>query len=105
WRQASIDRLVHYIDESKRTDAPPLDAKLESTLRGFGVPLSAEDLKTIARFHERFMDAGLSLQFQSAGRPPQWNYPTYRGLLLDTDATGRHGNFLASEDGFQFVKD
>jgi hypothetical protein len=26
-------------------------------------------------------------------------------MLLDTDGTGRHGNFLASEDGFQFVKD
>src|SRR5262249_4963051 len=47
---------------------------------------------------------GLSLRFQSAGRAPQSYYPTYRDMLLDVDAAGRHGNYLASEDAFQFVK-
>jgi len=47
---------------------------------------------------------GLSLRFQSAGRPPQWNYPTYRDLLTDSDSTGRRGSFLATEDAYQFVR-
>jgi hypothetical protein len=31
-------------------------------------------------------------------------YPTYRDLLLETDASGNQVNYLASEDSFQFVK-
>ena len=104
WRAATIDRLVKYIDEAKLADAGALRAKVARALRETGVPLSERDLKTIAAFHDRFTAGGLALQFQSAGRPPQWNYPTYRDLLVDTDTSGKQSNFLASEDGFQFVK-
>jgi hypothetical protein len=81
-----------------------LRARLTTTLRSFGVPLSAQDLATVDRFHRRFIGAGLDLQFQSTGRPPQSGYPTLRQLLLATDDEGRPGNYLASEEGFQFVK-
>ena len=66
--------------------------------------LSAPELETIVRFHRRFGEAELDLLFQSAGRAPQPYNPTYRQLLLRTDGTGRQGNYLATEDGFQFVK-
>jgi hypothetical protein len=106
WRDSPIDRLVQYINR------PALDAKslgstrlrLERVVKGFGVPLSAEDLETMARFHGRFIDGGLALQFQSAGRPPQSYYPTYENLLLETDGAGRQRNYLASEESFQFIK-
>jgi hypothetical protein len=78
WRAATIERLVGYVDEARPGDAAALRARLEPTIRGFGVPLSSEDLRTIAGFHQRFIEAGPSLQFHSAGRPPQSNYPTYR---------------------------
>jgi hypothetical protein len=105
WRGASVDRLVKYIDEQKGTADAALRKRLDEAIHGFGIPLTAEDVKTITDFHERFMSAGLSLQFQSAGRPPRGYYPTYRELLLDKDAAGRQSNFLASEDAFAFVKD
>jgi hypothetical protein len=106
WRDSSIDRLAQYINR------PPLDVRsldsprlrLESVIKGFGVPLSAEDLVTISRFHRRFTEGGLALQFESAGRPPQSYYPTYGDLLLETDGAGRQRNYLASEESFQFVK-
>ncbi len=63
-----------------------------------------QDLQTIDRFHGRFGEAGLDLLFQSAGRAPQAYNPTYRQLLVETDDTGRPGNYLATEDGFQFLK-
>ena len=68
------------------------------------MPLSAKDLATIDRFHAVFADAGLSLQFQSFGRPPRSYYPTYRELILETDRNGRKLSYLASEDDFQFVR-
>jgi hypothetical protein len=105
WRGATIDRLVAQVEKAARSDRPALRARLEQALRGTGVPLSAADLGKIAGFHQRFIDAGPSLRFESTGRPPQGYYPTYRDMLVDKDPTGRQSNFLASEDAFQFVKD
>ena len=104
WRTASIERLLKHVDESGRADAVALRARVDRAVRDCGVPLSREDLETVARFHGRFVAAGTALQFQSVGRPPQSNYPTYRDLLADTDASGRQSNFLASEEAFQFVR-
>ncbi len=106
WRAAPIARIVEYIDKS---DAEPksvgaLRLRLDRVVKGFGVPLTTEDLTKIERFHQRFVDSGLELQFQSFNRPAQMYYPTYRDLLLATDHTGRQGNYLASEEAFQFVK-
>ena len=105
WKTAGVDRLAEYVTGAPRADAPTLHARLDRVTRSFGVPLSADDLKTIAGFHQRFMDAGLALRFQSAGRPPQWNYPTYGDMLVDRDGSGRQAHFLATEDGYQFLRD
>jgi hypothetical protein len=105
WRQAPVDKLAAYVQDAPRADAPPLQARIDRVVRSFGVPLSDADLQTIAAFRRRFAEAGLSLRFQSTGRPPQWDYPTYADLLVDRDAAGRQAHFLASEDGYQFVRD
>jgi hypothetical protein len=112
WRTASVDKLTAYIDgppsllrsfgEAGGVDA--LRSRVSEEVARAGVPLSAEDRATIDRFHRRFIDEGLSLKFQSTGRPPQSYNPTYRDLLRDTDESGRQSNYLASEDAFQFVK-
>jgi hypothetical protein len=107
WQQKSVQELAAYIDGAKVPAAAALDgrrAKISERIKTFGIELSAADFQTIDRFHRRFGEAGLGLLFQSTGRAPQFYYPTYRQLLLTTDPTGRHGNFLASEDGFQFLK-
>jgi len=106
WRESPIARLAEYVNR------PPLDSKsidavksrLEVVIKGFGVPLSPDDLLTIDRFHRRFIESGVDLQFQSAGRMPQPYYPTYKELLLETDPKGNQRNYLASEEAFQFVK-
>ena len=106
WKQAPIDRLIGYFDKTAAsTDAVAARRqRIEDALRRTGVPLSPEDLQTIAAFHRRFIEDGLSLRFNSTGRPPQLYYPTYRDLLLETDAAGNQANFLAAEESFQFVK-
>jgi hypothetical protein len=105
WRDAPVDRLIAYIDGSP---APPaitaLRKRLDEAIARTGVPLSSEDRATIDRFHRRFVADGLSLRFESTGRPPQSYNPTYRDLLRDTDESGRQAGFLASEEAFQFVK-
>ncbi len=106
WRQSSVAQLADYIKRTppEATSVNDLRTRLDRVVNGFGVPLTPDELATIDRFHRRFIDRGLDLQFQSTGRLPQFYYPTYEELLLETDGKGRQGNYLASEDAFQFIK-
>jgi hypothetical protein len=106
WRTRDIGSIVNYIDQAPADDPrlAELTRVVLSRIRSFGVPLSAGDVATISRFHDRFIAAGLSLQFNTLGRVPQWHYPTLRDLVLADDGAGRQANYLASESAFQFVK-
>jgi hypothetical protein len=106
WRSAPIDRVVAQAEVAalEARGVLALRRRVEDALGKVGVPLSQEDLSTIDRFHRRFIEGGLGLRFQSTGRPPQSHYPTFRDLLLATDAFGERSNYLASEDSFQFIK-
>jgi len=107
WREASLERVVGYIDEAQPEGADAarqLDRRMHDAIAGFGVPLTDADYATIQRFHHTFVTGGLSLKFESRGRPPQRAYPTLRDLIVATDRAGRSWNFLASEKDFQFVK-
>ena len=107
WRSAPIDRLVGYMERTAPHGdkaAAALAARIDAALQRTGVALSAADVATIHRFHARFVDEGPGLRFTSLGRPPQYHYPTYKELLLETDAEGSQANYLASENAFQFVR-
>jgi hypothetical protein len=106
WRDASLERIVAYVDEAKPSPdlVQRLDRRLHGAIAAFGVPLTAGDFDTIERFHHTFISAGLSLRFESRGRPPRSAYPTLRDLMLATDRAGRAWNYLASERDFQFVR-
>jgi len=104
WHAKTIEELTTYIDSASAASVAAVRSRVTERIRGFGVALSEQDLLTIDRFHRRFIEEGLNLQFHSTGRPPQSYYPTYRQLLLETDLDGRRSNYLASEAGFQFVK-
>jgi hypothetical protein len=87
-----------------QTAVTEFERQLAPVLAGFGVKLSAADLRTIDRFHRAFIDDGLGLQFHSFGRVPQVYYPTFRDLLVATDARGKLWNYLAAENDFQLLK-
>jgi hypothetical protein len=108
WDKQSIEAIVKHIDAAKPIGEDAVRAlreRLTTVVAGFGVPLTDGDRQTIDRFHRRFIQAGLSLQFNTTGRAPQYGYPTYRDLLLEVDRMGTQRSFIASEGEFQFVKD
>jgi hypothetical protein len=108
WDQQPVDAIVKVIDAARpiADDAVRmLRDRLATVVAGFGVPLTDADRATIDRFHRRFIQAGLSLQFNTTGRAPQFDYPTYRDLLLEVDRQGARRSFMASESDFRFVKD
>jgi hypothetical protein len=103
---ATLERLTAHVDRGPADSAAlaSLRQRRDAAIRGTGVQLSDEDFGTIERFHQRFIEDGLDLRFQSTGRPPQYHYPTYRELLLETDADGGQMNYLASDEAFRVVK-
>lgn len=107
WKLRSLEQIVEYIDRTRplsEADLRAMRARLTRLIDSFGVPLSDDDRATIDRFHRAFMANGLSLQFNTHGRAPQYDYPTLRDLLLEVDRDGTRRSYLASEDDFQFVK-
>jgi hypothetical protein len=106
WRAASLEKIASQLDASapREGDVQALRKQVDAQIAAFGVPLSTQDFATIDRFHRAFIDAGLSLKFQSWGRAPRSYYPTYRELLFETDRDKQRGNFLISEDDYQFVR-
>ena len=104
WGDASVAQIASYLDRTPPSARSALDERLHDAIQRFGVSVSAKELASIDRFHATFMDAGLSLRFQSFGRTPQGYNPTYRELLMETDRKGRQLSYLASEDEFQFVR-
>jgi hypothetical protein len=85
-------------------DLAALRRTLMASIASFGVPLIPAERETIENFHLRFVNAGLSLRFNTSGRPPQDDYPTYRDLLLEVDPAGVQRSFLASETDYAFIR-
>jgi hypothetical protein len=107
WEQKPVDAVVAYIDGAKPLEPGALTAlgsRLAQKIRAFGVPVTTEELSTINGFHRQFIAGGLSLRFNTTGRAPQFDYPSYRDLLLEVDRQGTRQSFIATEDNFQFVK-
>lgn len=77
---------------------------LTSIVASFGVPLTQEDLETVARFHDEFVGRGMGLRFTSAGRAPRAYYPTLGALIEAQDLEGVARGYLASEEGYQTVR-
>ncbi len=106
WHKTAINDLVEYVDvmppDRKRFDAT--SKAVVQAVQHYGLPLSEEDLATVIRLYATFFDAGLELRYASHGRPPRASYPTYRQLLLETDRAGHQDAWLATEDGYQYLR-
>ena len=106
WDERPLEEILD------RIDALPVDTPLvratrqavDSLVRSLPLPVSPADRTTIERFHREFTENGTALRFRTFGRVPRPFYPTYRQLLLETDAAGRPASFLVREADFRWVK-
>jgi hypothetical protein len=107
WKDATIDTIIAYIDKTPALPAAEqerLRKRFEAVMAGFKVPITADEFGAIESSRRQFVAEGLSLVFQARGQPKRSYYPTLRTLLRETDRKGRQLSFLATEDGYQFVR-
>lgn len=106
WRDRPLEELLDRIEET-----PPdpgrgrVRERLFQRVESYGIPVTSEDLATLTRFHEEFVDRGPRLRYTSLGRPPAPWYPTYRELLLETDLEGNPSSYLVDEEPYQFLRE
>jgi hypothetical protein len=76
----------------------------ERLLQTHRFPLSADDLRAIEYALDAFYSDGLDIHYgrTRAGSDPR---PSYRSLMTATDARGVSRSYLATEQGFAYVKD
>ena len=69
-----------------------------------GLPLTASDLEWIERVFKSFYSDGPGIRYWGSSDMKAVQ-PTFRQLMTIEDGTGSARSFLATEDGFEFVKD
>jgi energy-coupling factor transporter ATP-binding protein EcfA2 len=69
-----------------------------------GLPLSPVDLDEIDRVFKTFYADGPAIHFWGSRKVDALR-PSYRRLMTAVDTTGQSRSFLATEEGFMFVKD
>jgi hypothetical protein len=77
-------------------------AALRERIQGYGLGLSPQDFEQVRQLHEKFFAHQLELRFE-LHQPSGRVYPTLAALLGARDNAG-HGSFLATEEGFGFVR-
>jgi hypothetical protein len=94
-------------------------AKIRKTIQeDFQFPLSESDQKGLEYVYSTFRQDGLNISYRSGmnnpggGPPPgggfgggfRGGFPVLKDLIAQTDLNGKPGNFLASDDDYEFVR-
>jgi hypothetical protein len=104
---ASVEEIFTRYDRVARS--PELFASSRSLVRerlltARALPLSQPDLDWIDHVFKAFYDGGPEIQFWGSSDVDAVQ-PAYRWLMTAKDMTGRSRSYLASEDGYRFVRD
>jgi hypothetical protein len=104
---ASLPDLMSAVRNSSSSEAvfnKNFLAVKDTLLQKYRLKLTPEDLEKLKVVYETFWKEGLDLRFSSIGRNNAFQYPSLEEMFLETDRSGKHTNYLATEDQFQWLK-
>lgn len=107
---ASIEGLLEYFGAApapREVFAANLARVQEVIQKDFLMPLSGRDQDRLEYVYAAFHQAGLEIAFRFDGsgfRGGFSRFPNLKDLILQPDPDGNLGNFLASEEDYQFVR-
>ncbi len=103
---ASTEELTEFFDKLPGDDltfAANLAAIRKVILEEFQFPLTGDDQKNLDYIYKNFHTEGLDISFR-VGRPRGGYFPTLKDLIEQQDQNGKTGNFLASAEDYDFVR-
>lgn len=109
---ASIDRVLDHLSAAPASDKTftanlvKIRKRIEEDFR---IPLSGLDVEQLSYvysvFHKEGVEISYSTGWMNRNRGGFGGFPSLRDLILQHDLNGKLGNFLASEEDYQFVRD
>lgn len=107
WIGRGIGDALAYVENTPTDDllVEQRHGWIAERVQAYGVPLNDQDVATIQRFHQEFIDHGSGLKYTTYDRAPRSVDPTYRQLALETDLQGREMSFLATTERYAIVRD
>ncbi|QQS47458.1 MAG: hypothetical protein IPM66_02010 [Acidobacteriota bacterium] len=105
--ESQLNDMLAYINRTPTDDkvfSSNMDELIRTIEKDFKFPLNENDRKSIEYVYRSFHHDGLEISYRMDG---YWgsNFPTFREIIEQTDQHGRQGNFLASNEDYQFVRD
>lgn len=106
---ASLGDIVAYFSTAP-SDEKVYQANLalirRTILNEFAFPLSEADQTSLEYIYKTFRSEGLEIAYRISDTrgPYGGNFPVLKDLILQTDLNGQTGNFLASNQDFEFIR-
>ena len=104
---ASTSEILNYFSQASSDDlayAANL-ATIRKTIKdNFRVQLSDADQTSLAYVYKTFRSDGLDIAYRMEGMRGGW-FPTLKELIEQPDQHGKLGNFLATKEDYEFVRD
>src|SRR5262247_3131595 len=100
--------LVNYFSEVTADDKnynANLAAIRKMIVEDFQFPLTEIDHKSLEYVYQAFRNEGLDISYRIGDQVSglrRGNYPTLKDLITQTDLNGKPGNFLASNEDYEF---
>ena len=104
---ASINELLAFFSQAPADDktyAANLVQIRKVIEEEFKFPLSAEDRASLDYVYKSFRADGLEISYQTEGAFGNY-FPTLKEIIAGTDLNEKQGNFLASKDDYEFVRE
>jgi hypothetical protein len=104
--EAPTEEIVAFFSQAatdEKTYAANLAAVRKTIEEEFQFPLSADDLKSLDYVYKSFRDDGLDISYRMDDSRGGY-FPTLKELILQTDLNNKLGNYLASNDDYDFVR-
>lgn len=105
---STVEQLMQAFAAAQRDStlfAHNLTAVKERLEKVHGFPLTKDELASIDYVYSWFYHAGPDLSYNMNMGSYRSRYPTYAMLMLETDGTGAHRSYLASEANYRVVKE
>lgn len=110
---SSLSDILAYFSATpadEKAYAANLIAIRKTIQEDFQFSLSESDQKGLEYVYSTFRNDGLQLSYRSGGNNPGGGFrgggfPVLKDLIAQTDLNGKTGNFLASNEDFEFVRD
>lgn len=96
--------LINQAPADDRTYASNLAAIRKTIKEDFQVQFSEADQASLDYVYKNFRDEGLDIAYRMEGSRGGW-FPSLKELIVQPDQHGKLGNFLATKEDYEFVRD